>query len=70
MKRRDVLKKIRAEANRQGVSYDEAELTRHTGIRVGGLRTTVPRHTEIPDRVAQTIFKQLEPALGEGWWRR
>jgi hypothetical protein len=70
MKRRDVLKKIRQEAKATGATYSEQELTRHTGITCGGISTTVPRHNEIKDLMAETIFKQLEPALGKGWWRK
>lgn len=32
MKRTAVLKKIKAAARRQGLSYEETELTNHTGI--------------------------------------
>ena len=70
MKRSEVLKKIREAAKTAGVPYAERELTRHTGITVGSVSTTVARHTEIPDRFAETIFRQLEPALGKGWWRK
>lgn len=70
MKRGDVLKKIRKAARAQGLDFVEQELTRHTGITVGGVSTTVARHTEIPDLFAETIFRQREPALGKGWWRR
>lgn len=70
MRRAEVLRKIRKAAQAQGLDYTERELTRHTGITVGDVSTTVARHNEIPDLFAQTIFKQLEPALGKGWWRR
>jgi hypothetical protein len=70
MKRRDVLKKIRKQAKAAGVTYSEKELTRHTGITCGTVSTTVARHNEIADQMAETIFKQLEPALGKGWWRK
>ena len=70
MKRVEVLKRIRKAAKAQGVAYAEQELTRHTGITVGSVSTTVARHTEIPDLFAETIFRQLEPALGKGWWRK
>lgn len=70
MKRRDVLTKIRKAAKVAGVAYSEQELTRHTGITVGGISTTVPRHGEIIEYTAEAIFKQLEPALGKGWWRK
>lgn len=65
-----MLKRIRKAAKAQGVTYAEQELTRHTGITVGSVSTTVARHTEIPDLFAETIFRQLEPVLGKGWWRK
>lgn len=70
MKRREVLKRIRKAAKEAGVEYSEQELTRHTGITCGSVSTTIGRHTEIADLMAETIFKQLEPALGQGWWRK
>lgn len=71
MKRNDVIKKIRKAAKAQGVSCELYELTNHTGIRVGDTATTVSRSSkDVPNLFAETIFKQLEPALGEGWWRK
>lgn len=70
MKRRDLLRKIKAAAKEQGVAYSEQEGTRHTGVTVGNVRTTVPRHSEVVELTAQAIYKQLEPALGKGWWRK
>lgn len=69
MKRTTVIKKIRKAAKDAGLSYAETELRNHTGIRVGGVPTVVGRHSEIPNFIAETIYKQLEPVLGEGWWR-
>ncbi len=65
-----MLKKIRKAAKARRLAYTERELTRHTGNTVGDVSMTVARHTEIPDLFAETIFTQLEPALGKGWWRR
>ena len=70
MKRTAVLKKIRQAARDADLDYMETELTNHTGLRVGGVSTVVARHLDIPQFTAETIFKQLEPALGKGWWRR
>jgi hypothetical protein len=70
VKRAEVLRKIRAAARAAGVEMTEQELTNHTGITVGGICTTVSRSTGDFGRMAETIFKQLEPALGKGWWRR
>jgi hypothetical protein len=64
-----VLKKIAAAAKDRYLDCSQTELTRHTGITVDGLSTTVPRHSEIPDHIAKTIFRQLEPKLGKGWWK-
>lgn len=69
MKRSELEKRIRRAAKQVGVEYEIYELTRHRGVRVGQTATTIPRHAEIPDRLAETIFKQLQPALGERWWR-
>lgn len=70
MKRGDVIRKIRKAAKAKGSPYSQQELTRHTGITVGSVSTTVARHQEIPDLFAETIFRQLEPELGKGWWRK
>jgi hypothetical protein len=69
-KRRDVIKKIRQGAKRAGVEVSFPELTNHTGIICGSVKTTIGRHTEVPDLFAETIYRQLEPALGKGWWRK
>jgi hypothetical protein len=69
VKRRELLQRIQRAARAAGVDMELYELARHTGIRVGGISTTVPRHGEIPDRLAEVIFKQVEPVLGKGWWR-
>ena len=70
MKRRDVLRKVRVATKAEGVSYSERELTRHTSITVGAVSTTVPRHQEISNLLAEAIFRQMESELGKGWWRR
>ncbi len=50
--------------------FEMYERTRHTGVRCGDVATTVPRHNEIPDDMAEVIFKQLAPALGKRWWTK
>lgn len=69
MKRTAVLKKIKAEAKRQGHDFETVELTNHTGIIVGGLRSTLGRHNEIDDVTARKFFDQFADVLGKGWWR-
>ena len=69
MKRRAVLKQIELEAKRQGIPFALRELTNHTGIQVGHIKTVIGRHIEIDERSKISLFKQLQPALGKGWWR-
>lgn len=69
MKRAALLKKIRNAAKQTGVEYAETEGSNHTHLQVGAVRTTVGRHNEIADLMAETIFKQLEPELGTRWWK-
>jgi hypothetical protein len=42
---------------------------RHEVWDVGGLRFSVPRHRDINEWTAEAIMRDLEPMLGEGWWR-
>lgn len=67
MKRAEVIRKISKAA---GVPFESEELTNHTGITGGGIATVDSRSTSDFGRTAETIFKQLEPAPGVGWWRK
>jgi hypothetical protein len=69
MKRKAVLKKVRDQARRTGLDYSEAELTNHTGVTVGGTRSTLGRHNEIDDLTAKKFFDQFAAEFGKGWWR-
>jgi hypothetical protein len=69
MKRRDVLKKLKTEAKRQGLDYSETELTNHTGVTIGDKRSTLGRHSEIDDVTARKFWDQFAEVLGKGWWR-
>lgn len=71
MKRRELLKRIRDEAKRVGLSCDQRrEGASHTVFALGPLEFTVPRHSEINEYTAEAIMKDLEEQLGKGWWRR
>jgi hypothetical protein len=71
VKRREVVERIRKAADAAGLVREVVQLSRHTGIRVGDVPTTISRSSsDIPNVHAGTILKQLEPASGEGWWRR
>ena len=68
MKRRAVIKKIEAAAKERGLAFEVTELTNHTGITVGGKRSTLGRHSEVDEITARKFFKQFSEVLGEGWW--
>jgi hypothetical protein len=70
VKRRAVLKQIELEAKRQGIPFALRERTNHTGIEVGYIKTVIGRHIEIDEKAKISLFKQLQPALGKGWWRK
>jgi hypothetical protein len=69
MKRTQVLKRLKKAAKAAGVSYDESEGTRHTHIVVGGIKSTLKRHSEIDDITVGLFFDQFAGKLGKGWWR-
>lgn len=69
MKRTAVLRRLRRAARETGVSYEVVELTNHTGVVVGGVRSTLGRHSEIDDVTARKFFDQYAAVLGKGWWR-
>lgn len=58
-KRRDVLKAIRTHAKEHGLDVRIQEGANHTRVWVGEKYTTLPRHTEIPDRFAKVILAQI-----------
>ncbi|WP_308464882.1 hypothetical protein [Rathayibacter soli] len=70
MKRRDLLKKIAAEAKRQGITW---ELVRnganHDVYTLGDTIIPIARHNEIGDRFAIEIFKECQAQLGQRWWK-
>jgi hypothetical protein len=69
LKRSAMLRRVRRAARDAGVSFEVVELTNHTGVVVGGVRSTLGRHTEIDDVTARRFFDQFAQVLGKGWWR-
>jgi len=59
VKRRELMKRIKAIAHEQGVGVEITEGSNHTLVRVGDRRTTIPRHTEINEITALNILKQI-----------
>lgn len=70
MKRPAIIKKIRKAAKDAGVDFHMTEGSRHTLLYVDTVRTTLGRHNEIDEGDAEALYKQLQPALGKGWWRK
>jgi hypothetical protein len=70
MKRRDVIKKLKAQAKAAGLTYEEYELTNHTGIKIGGTASTLARHSEIDEVTAGKFFDQFANEFEKGWWRK
>jgi hypothetical protein len=71
MKRRELIQRIRAAGAaraissrlvRQGASHEFWEL--------GGIRFAIPRHRDLNEWTAEAIMRDLEPILGEDWWRQ
>ncbi|MDR1212878.1 MAG: ribonuclease PH [Propionibacteriaceae bacterium] len=69
MKRKAVLDKLKAAAKAQGKTFATRELTRHTGVTVGGASRTLGRHAEVDDATARKFWGQFDCELGRGWWR-
>ena len=69
MKRAAVIKKLKAEAKRRGLEFEEIALTRHDAYRVGNTTRTLGRHREIDDVTAKKFLDQFAQELGKCWWR-
>lgn len=70
MKRRDLIRKIAAEAKRQRIGWEfDHEGARHTIYQLDGLIVPIPRHNEINEMTAEGIKKDCQEKLGKGWWR-
>ncbi len=42
----------------------------HSVYVLDGVIIPVPRHTELGENLAVDIFKECQPVLGMGWWRK
>ncbi|AHW65689.1 hypothetical protein CGLY_16580 (plasmid) [Corynebacterium glyciniphilum AJ 3170] len=70
-KRQKLLRDIRRQAKKTGVSYRESEGDRHTIVHLGtGRPVPIPRHNEIPERTTEAIYKETEEYLGKRWWKQ
>jgi hypothetical protein len=69
VRRSQLIRKIRQEARRQGVSVKEVEGARHDILWLGSVKIPIPRHAEIGQRTTEDILHECESELGKGWWR-
>ena len=70
-KPRDVVKRIAKEAKRLGLPFGlEREGANHTVYNLDGLMIPIPRHREIGEGLTEQIYRECQPKLGKGWWRR
>lgn len=71
MKRDELLRRVARVARRQGVVWRlERQGANHEIWRCGSTYVPIPRHVEVGDGVAFTVFKDLEAELGKDWWRK
>jgi hypothetical protein len=59
MKRRDLMKALKAIAKELGEEYADKEGGNHTKVWIGGRQTTVARHNEINEITAQATLKHM-----------
>ena len=70
-KPRDIVKRIAAEAKRQGLNFAlDREGANHTIYSLDGIIIPIPRHREVNERTAEGIYRECQEKLGKGWWRR
>lgn len=53
------MKELARHTHALGLPLDVTEGANHTKVRIGDLRTTVPRHREINEVTARAILKQM-----------
>jgi hypothetical protein len=59
VKRRDLIKELKAIAKAARTMYVETEGGSHTKVTIGDKQTTVPRHSEINEITAKSILKHM-----------
>ena len=71
MKRNQLLRGIAKAARARGVVWKlDRQGAGHEIWQCGKMSVPVPRHKEIDDSLAKTLFAELELELGKDWWRR
>ncbi len=68
---RDIVRRITAEAKRQGLDFVlDREGANHTIYVLDGVIIPIPRHREVNERTTEGIYRECQEKLGKGWWRR
>ncbi|MDR1990249.1 MAG: hypothetical protein LBQ09_08480, partial [Acidobacteriaceae bacterium] len=60
MRTEEVIDTIKRAARAAGVTFTRFERAHHTGLQIGPKRTTIGRHRETSNLMAERIYKQLE----------
>lgn len=60
MKRGELVRRINKLAKAKGLTATYTEGGSHTKVQLGGLQTTIPRHSEINEMTARGILRYLE----------
>lgn len=70
-KRKDIIKRIAAEARKRGIDFVQANRKggNHDIYLLDGLMIPLPRHSEIPEPTTRGIYRECEDKLGKDWWR-
>jgi hypothetical protein len=70
VKRQDLISKVGAAASSAGLCWHlERQGANHEVWQLGTTRIAVPRHRELKELTALSIFRNLESELGKDWWR-
>ncbi len=70
VKRGQLIKRIADRAKEAGVDWAvDREGSNHTVYRLGKTMIPVPRHREIDNVLAEKVFKECQPELGQRWWK-
>jgi len=71
VKRTALIKKVGKQARSSSRTWAlKTQGTNHEIWICGETQTAIPRHSEINEFTAEAIMKDLEPELGEDWWRK
>jgi hypothetical protein len=70
-KTNSVIRKIENAARAAGLNFvQQRQGGNHTIYSLDGLIIPIARHATIDGYLELRIYKQCEPKLGKGWWRK